>query len=78
MSARIDHQHLHFFLGRDNVCTEVHMPKVYLKPGEESVFGEIFRTIQYKEIALPTSDARLRQSLQTHDLSFYRVEAEPA
>ena len=57
--ARIDQQHMHFFLGRDNVCTEVHMSKIYFKPGEESVFGEIFRTIQYKEIAPPTSGAQI-------------------
>lgn len=57
--ARIDQQHMHVFLGRDNVCTEVHMSKIYFKPGEESVFGEVIRTIQYKEIAAPTSVAQI-------------------
>jgi hypothetical protein len=59
--TRIDQQHMHFFLGRDNVCTEVHMSKIYFKPGEESVFGEVFRTIQYKEIASPTSNTQITQ-----------------
>ena len=53
--TRIDQQHMHYFLGRDNVCTEVHMSKIYFKPGEESVFGEVFRTIEYKEMTSPAS-----------------------
>ena len=57
--ARIDQQHMHAFLGRDNVCMEVHISKIYFKPGEESVFGDIFRTIQYKEIAPLTSGAQI-------------------
>jgi hypothetical protein len=64
--ARIDQQHMHVFLGRDNVCTEVHMSKVYFKPGEESVFGEVFRTIQYKEIASPTSKPHMTEKPADH------------
>jgi hypothetical protein len=56
---RIDQQHVHFFLGRDNVCTHVHMSKINFKPGEESLFGEVFRTVRYTDMALPASNAQI-------------------
>jgi hypothetical protein len=45
---RIDQQHVFYFLGRDNVCTEIHMSKINFKPGEETLFGEVLRTVRYK------------------------------
>jgi len=68
--TRIDQQHMHFFLGRDNVCTEVHISKINFKPGEESVFGEVFRTIQYKEIASPTLNPQITE--KPNDRMAYR------
>jgi hypothetical protein len=68
--ARLDQRHMHVFLGRDNVCTEVHMSKVYFKPGEESVFGEVFRSIRYKEISSPISKPHITE--KPVDLMAYR------
>jgi hypothetical protein len=46
---RIDQQHIHAFLGRDNICTELHLSKVKFKPGDEQLFGQIFRSVRYNE-----------------------------
>jgi hypothetical protein len=57
---RIDHQHIFYFLGRDNVCTEIHMSKINFKPGEESLFGEVLGTVHYKDDAPQTSIVQSR------------------
>jgi len=55
---RIDQQHILFFLGRDNICTEVHMSKINFKPGEEILFGEVFRTGRYNDHTPHSSSAQ--------------------
>ncbi len=45
----INQQHTFGFLGRDNVCTEIHISKIKFQPHETQLVGEILSSLRFSE-----------------------------
>ncbi len=53
----VNQQHMFGFLGRENICAEIHLSKVNFQPGEEQLFGEVLRSVRMVAAGPPPKTA---------------------